>query len=113
MEGVRIQGIFHLFLIFIFSMIFMWIGITYVSQNIQYSSAQKFFGSVIRELENHNFSAEAAEKCRDRAEQNGYVLQIEEFGEGEHRDARVKLIFTFTFPIIQKVQQYTMEGYAR
>lgn len=113
MEGVRIQGIFHLFLIFIFSMIFMWIGITYVSQNIQYSSAQKFFGSVIRELENQYFSAEAVKECKERAEQNGYALQIDEFGEGEHRDARVILTFSFTFPITQKVQQYTMEGYAR
>lgn len=113
MEGVRIQGIFHLFLIFIFSMIFMWIGITYVSQNIQYSSAQKFFGNVIRELENQHFSAEAVNECRERAKRNGYSFRIDEFGEGEHRDARVVLTFSFTFPIIQKVQQYTLEGYAR
>lgn len=113
MEGVRIQGIFHLFLIFIFSLIFMWIGITYVSQNIQYSTAQKFFSAVVIELENQCLSTEVVNQCKERAEQNGYHLQIEEFGEGGHRDARVILTFSFTFPIIQKVQQYTMEGYAR
>lgn len=113
MEGVRIQGVFHLFLIFIFSIVFMWIGITYVSQNIQYSSAQRFFCSVIKELENQHLSTEVVKECRMRAQRNGYFLQIDEFGKGEHRDARVILTFSFTFPIIQKVQQYKVEGYAR
>lgn len=112
MEGIKIYGIFHLFLIFIFSMVFMWIGITYVSQNIQYSGAQRFFGVVVRELEEQYFSAEAEEQCKKRAEDYGYLLQVEKFGK-EHRDARVALTFSYTFPIIQKVQSYTIEGYAR
>lgn len=113
MEHIRISGILHLFLLFLFSMIFMWIGITYVSQNISYNNAQKFFGGVVRELENNYFSDDAVLRCREWARENGYQLEIEEYGTKEHKDAKVVLAFTFTFPIIQKTQTMTMEGYAR
>lgn len=113
MQNIRVQGIFHLFLIFVFSMIFMWIGITYVSQNITYSSAQRFLSVVVQELENNYFSQDTIQQCKKRAEENGYELKIEEYVAKEHRDAKIVLDFFYTFPIIQKVQKYTIEGYAR
>lgn len=113
MERVRAQGVFHLFLIFMFSMVFMWIGITYVSQNIRYSGAHDFFDTVVYKLEEQNFSAEAKAWCMEKAEENGYSLEIQIFGENWRRDARVILAFSYTFPIIHKVQRYTIEGYAR
>ncbi len=113
MEHIKMGGIFHLFLIFMFSMFFMWIGITYVSQNIQYSSAQKFFACVVRELENSYFAEETMEQCRERAADHGYRLTVQIYGTKEHKDAKVILDFSYTFPIIRKVQKYTIEGYAR
>lgn len=113
MEHIKMGGIFHLFLIFLFSMFFMWIGITYVSQNIQYSSAQRFLTSVVRELENNYFEEETVERCRKRAADRGYQLTVQVYGTREHRDAKVILDFSYTFPIIRKVQTYSMEGYAR
>jgi hypothetical protein len=94
-------------------MIFIWIGITYVSQNIQYSSAQRFFNLVVRDIEESYFSQDVMEQCRKNAAKNGYVLTIEEFSSKEHRDAKLQLEFSYTFPIIQKTENYKIEGYAR
>jgi hypothetical protein len=113
METIKVQSIFHLFLIFVFSMIFIWIGITYVSQNIQYSSAQRFFNAVVREIEDSYFSKETMEQCIQNAKDNGYLLTIKEYSSKEHRDAKIRLDFSYTYPIIQKVQPYSIEGYAR
>lgn len=113
MEGMRVRGILPLFFIFVFSMVFMWIGITYVSQNIKYSSAQKFFTFVVRELENSYFADDVVANCKEEAKKNGYQLEIVPYGTREHRDARVILNFSYTFPMLQKVQRYTIEGYAR
>jgi hypothetical protein len=96
-----------------FSMIFIWIGIAYVSQNIEYSCAQNFFNSVVREIENSYFSEDIMEQCAQKAKENGYELSIREFSSKEHKDAKIRLDFSYTYPIIQKVQRYSIEGYAR
>ena len=50
--------------------LFLWIGITYVSQNIQYSSARQFHDSVIRHLENSYFAPEVIDECKEKAAKN-------------------------------------------
>ena len=110
---MRMTGMVSHFVLLIFLAIFLWIGVTYVSQNIQYSSARQFHGSVVRQLENSYFSSNVIEECKTRAEQNGYHLTIETYGQENHKDARVILDMDFVFPVIQVVRRYTIEGYAR
>lgn len=101
------------FLLFFFLVLFMWIGVAYVSLNIQYSSARQFFDDVVEQIENHYFSSEILEECRQRAEENGYQLAIETFGEEGNMDARVVLNLVYVYPVVQVSRCYTIEGYAR
>lgn len=110
---MRMAGMFSHFVLLIFLTVFLWTGVTYVSQNIQYSSARRFHGSVVHQLENSYFSSTVIEECKEKAIQNGYFLTIETYGQENHRDARVILDMNFVFPVIQVARRYTIEGYAR
>ncbi len=110
---MNISGIISHFVVFAFLMIFMWIGVTYVSQNIQYSSAKQFYNSVICQLEEQQFSQEIIRQCRENAERNGYELTIETYGSEKDIDARVILKLTYVYPIIQTSRHYQIDGYAR
>lgn len=110
---MKIQNIVSNFVLFILLMILMWVGVTYVSQNIQYSSAKKFHGNVVERIENSYFNAQVMKDCERKAKQNGYLLLIEIYGGKFSRDAKVKLEFCYTFPVIQTTKKYIFEGYAR
>ena len=107
------RGMVSHFMSLCFMILFLWIGITYVSQNIQYSSAGQFHDSVIRHLENSYFAPEVIDECKEKAAKNHYRLAVGIYGEGIHKDARVILDFDYTYPVIQVTKRYTIEGYAR
>lgn len=110
---MRMTGMISHFVLLIFLTVFLWIGVTYVSQNIQYSNARQFHSSVIHQLENSYFSSDTIEECKTKAKRNGYHLTIETYGQEGYRDARVILDMDFIFPVIQVTRRYTIEGYAR
>ncbi len=110
---MKLQGMISHFILFVLLMLLMWVGVTYVSQNIQYSSAKKFHSGVVRQIENSYFDKQVIKDCERKAEGEGYRLQVESYDRGNGRDARVRLEMSFTFPVIQKTKQYVIEGYAR
>lgn len=110
---MRAMGMFSHFVLFLFLLLFLWIGVTYVSQNIQYSSAKKFHSSVVERVENSYFDPAVIGECREKAEKNGYQLTVETYGEMGNMDARIILDFVYVFPVIQMSRRYTIEGYAR
>ena len=110
---MRITGMLSHVVLYLFLMILMWVGVTYVSQNIWYSSARDFHGAVVSQLEDSYFAEDVIRECKENAEKNGYKLTIDIFGEEDRRDARVILDMTYVFPILQVKKQYTIEGYAR
>ena len=110
---MNLRAILSHFILLMLLMVLMWTGVTYVSQNIQYSSARTFYQSVIKRLEESCLDGRTVEECKERAKENGYQLLVEDFLDGENKDAKVSLLFSFTFPIIQKTKQYRIEGYAR
>lgn len=113
MKVERIQGIFHLFLIYLFSMIFLWIGITYVSQNIRYSSAQRYFSAVTAAVEQSYFSERVIDRCVQDAGKKGYHLSVQRYAGADRADAKISLEYVFVIPVLQKEQRYRIEGYAR
>lgn len=110
---MRGMGMVSHFVSLCFLILFLWIGVTYVSLNIQYSGAKQFHGSVVQRLENSNFAPDTVKECRTKAEKNGYRLTIETYGNGIRMDARVILDMDYTFPVLQVTRRYTIEGYAR
>ena len=98
---------------FVFLMLFMWIGVTYVSQNIQYSCAKQFYNSAVEQIENSDFRADIIQNCKEKAIKKGYQLTVDTYGEEIHTDARVVLDFEFIYPVIQVGKHYSIEGYAR
>ena len=101
------------FLSLFFLVLLMWIGITYVTLNMQYSSAQRFLDDVTEQLENHYFEEDICSECKKRAEEAGYQLMIETYGEDGSMDARIRLDMVYVYPVIQVSKSYRLEGYAR
>ena len=66
-----------------------------------------------KRLEESCLDGRTVKECKEKAKENGYQLLVEDFLDGENKDAKVSLLFSFTFPIIQKTKQYRIEGYAR
>lgn len=110
---MRGMGMVSHFISLCFMILFLWIGVAYVSQNIQYSSARQFHDSVVQNLENSYFAPDVIKECKEKAERNDYRLVVGIYGKGAHKDARVILDFDYTFPVIQVTRHYTIEGYAR
>lgn len=101
------------FITFLLLLIFIWIGVAYILQNIQYSSAREFHGAVVTQLENSYFDEAVMEDCRKKAEQAGYDLKIRVYGSGNEKDAKVSLIFRYVIPFAGIVKDYEIEGYSR
>ena len=110
---MKIGGVISHTVIYLFLLIFMWVGVTYVSQNIWYSSARNFYSSVLSQLEDSYFDQRVIDKCREDAEKNGYSLTVDVFEREGGKDARVILDMTYVFPILHTSRRYAIEGYAR
>lgn len=110
---MKLQGMISHFILFILLMLLMWVGVTYVSQNIQYSSAKKFHSSVVEQIENSYFDKQVIRDCERKAEENSYRLRVESYDGRNGKDAKVRLELSFTFPVLQRTKQYVIEGYAR
>jgi uncharacterized alkaline shock family protein YloU len=94
-------------------LVFLWIGISYVMQNIIHTSARDYHGAVVRRVEDSNFTPNIISECKKDAKEKGYDLRIDCYGDSEHTDAKIRLSYTYTIPVINEERQYTIEGYAR
>lgn len=101
------------FITFLFLLIFIWIGIAYIIQNMMYSNARGFHGSVVTQLENSYFDAGVIEDCKEKAEKAGYKLDVMVYGEENRKDARVTLGFRYVIPLAGIEKKYEIEGYSR
>jgi len=90
----------------------MWIGITYVTQNIQYTRAKQVHDEISLRLGNNDFDPETIQECRNLASQCGYDLTIDLYEQGGEEGARIILDMTYQFPVFQNVKRYSIEGYA-
>ncbi len=106
------KGLIHQFILLLFLLLTMWVGITYVSQNIQYSNAKKVHQEIVIVLENHGFQESVIKECEENAKKNGYRLFVELYGE-KKKDAKVTLKFSYIYPLVHKKTDYVIEGYAR
>lgn len=101
------------FITFLLLLIFIWIGIAYIMQNVMYSSAREFHGAVVTQLENSYFDETVMEDCRRKAERAGYDLNIQVYGSGNEKDAKVTLGFNYVIPLAGIEKKYEIEGYSR
>lgn len=98
---------------FLLLLIFIWIGIAYIIQNMAYSSAREFHGAVVTQLENSYFDETVMEDCRRKAARAGYDLDVQVYGSGNEKDAKVTLTFHYTIPLAGIHKIYKIEGYSR
>ena len=84
-----------------------------MAKNIHYSDAVRFHETVVKTLEENNFTDDCIEKCKKESQLQGYNLEVEVFGEQENKDARVLLEVVYRFPIWSKEKEKRIEGYAR
>ncbi len=101
------------FITFLLLLIFIWIGIAYIIQNVLYSSAREFHGSVVTQVENSYFDTDIIEDCKKRAEKAGYELKVQVYGEENKKDAKITLGFQYVIPLAGIVKKYEIEGYSR
>lgn len=101
------------FITFLLLLVFLWIGISYVMQNVIHTSARDYHGAVIKRIEDSNFTSGIIAECIQDAKEKGYHLIVDCYGEEEHKDAKITLSYSYTVPIINMEKQYSIEGYAR
>lgn len=101
------------FITFLLLLIFIWIGVAYIIQNVMYSSAREFHGAVVTQLENSYFDEKVIEDCKSKAERAGYQLNIQVYGEGDKKDAKISLMFQYIIPLAGIKKNYKIEGYSR
>lgn len=101
------------FIMFLLLLVFLWIGISYIMQNVMYSSAREFHGAVVTQLENSYFDEAVIADCRRKAERAGYGLDIRVYGSGDEKDAKVTLAFHYVIPLAGIEKKYEIEGYSR
>ena len=78
-----------------FLILLMWTGITYVTQNIQYTRAKQVHDELVMRIENSNCDAKTIADCKHAAGQCGYDLMV------------------FWLPVLNKGRCYTFLGYAQ
>lgn len=98
---------------FLLLLIFIWIGMAYIIQNMAYSSAREFHGAVVTQLENSYFDETVMDDCRRKAARAGYDLDVQVYGSGNEKDAKVTLAFHYTIPLAGIHKIYKIEGYSR
>ena len=105
-------GIVSHFVLYLFLMLLMWVGVAYVSQNIYYSNACRFYRNVVTRMEEQDYDSAVLEECR-QAKDNGYILTVDLYEREGKKTAKVVMDMIYVFPIIQEERHYTIEGYAR
>lgn len=110
---MRSFGIVSHFVLYLFLMLMMWVGAAYVSQNICYSNACRFYRNVVKQMEEQYYDSAVLEECRQAAKDNGYILTVDLYEQEGKKAAKVILDMTYVFPIVKEERHYTIEGYAR
>ena len=107
MRGLISQFVLSFFLSFL-----LWIGITYACQNMRYCNAREYYESVLRQIEDSYFDQAVILDCTAKAEQQGYQLSVQCYGESK-QDARVTLQYEYALPVVQVKKKCVIDGYAR
>lgn len=110
---MKLIGILSHFLLYLFLMLLMWIGVAYVAQNICYSNASRFYNNVVRKMEEQYYDPTVLEECRQAAQDNGYRLTVDVYEQEGRKTTKVILDMTYIFPIVEEERHYIIEGYAR
>lgn len=101
------------FIIFLFLFLILWIGVSYVMQNVKHTGARDFHSAVVKKIEDSNFEVSVIEECRKQAEEAGYELVVSCYGHKQAQSAKVALSYRYTIPVIQAQKEYVIEGYSR
>lgn len=101
------------FVTFLLLLVFLWVGISYVMQNVRHTGARDFHSAVIRKIEDSNYDSGVIEECRSRAQKNGYQLVVSCYGDVTANAAKVALSYCCKLPIVQTEKEYCIEGYCR
>lgn len=105
--------IIEYFTLFLFLLVFLWTGITYVLQNVEINNARSYEEAVIDHMENSNFASSVIETCKEQAQEAGYQLTVTDCTVYEMAPMKkVSLVYTYAVPLIGFEKEYVIEGYA-
>lgn len=96
-----------------FLILLMWTGITYVTQNIQYTRAKQVHDELVMRIENSNCDAKTIADCKHAAGQCGYDLMVDTYETAYGTQAKVILDMKFWLPVLNKGRCYIFLGYAQ
>lgn len=101
------------FVTFMLLLVFLWVGVSYVMQNVIHTNARDYHGAIVSQLENSDYSDRVVAECEQKAREAGFGLVIQKFGTGSRQDAKVTLTYHYTVPLVQVEKEYSIEGYGR
>lgn len=95
-------------------MLLLVVGTGIVSAEMEICRARNFKTDVVTELENSHFHPEVIEACRQQAQDMGYELEIETYGDGgEIKMAAVTLFYTYQIGPFHTRTEHSVQGIAR
>lgn len=102
------KNIIEFFVLFLFLVVFLWVGITCVQQNIIVNNARAYATSISEHLRNHDLSEGVMAEVVSQATEDGYEVVIEEDGYTDVAMKRILLKYTYHVPLINFSKEYTI-----
>lgn len=100
------------FVLFLFMLCFLWVGSTFVYQNMYFNNAREYKESVVAQLENSDYAPSVMYTCFQKAKYDGYTLTYTTASVSDEKQTyKVDLKFDYTIPLINYKKEYHVTGY--
>lgn len=87
------------------------VGISFITINIDVVNARDAQASYVAEIENSNLSESIIQKCKNNAQTHGYELIVDVTNVGSKPTAKVTLCYKYSMAILGTSQKHTIVSY--
>lgn len=100
------------FVLFLFLLCFLWVGSTFVYQNMYFNNAREYKESVVSQIENSDYATSVIYSCVSKANSDGYTLTVTDATVVDDKKTyKVDLKFGYRIPLINYEKEYHVTGY--
>lgn len=112
--GIFMKGSLETMIGIIFLAFMALLGTSYITASLTTQKAQNYHAGVVAELEASDFASDVITSCETKAVDNGYnSLTITVNGSGQGRYAKVVLDYDYSIPLLNRIIDHEIVGYAR
>lgn len=106
------RGVIEHFVTFLFILMFVWVGMSYIMQNIVYSSARDYHSQIVKQIEDSNYHDGYIQTAKEEAAKAGFTLTVNSYTDSYgYPAARVELLYNYIIPFSGVKKDYHIFGY--